>query len=260
MTTESQTIEVSDEPAVTLETVTPPPETTAAPEGEPKQAETKSFTQAELDEIIQKEKAKAEAKAERRALKAYRETLERFAPQQTTQSEPDGKPTRAAFNGNDEAYVEALTDWKIGQRDKVQQAQAQETERSTRATKTENLYKEAEKLSGFDRDGFNSVLEDYGTPTIAQAISDSDVGPQLMAWMNSNPDDVARISKLSPVRQAAEIGRLEAKLSVVKAAKELPTPIKTVAGTGSVTNGDPSKMSMDDYMAMRKKQGASWAR
>ena len=72
-------------PAATPENVAAPaPGTEAAPDVET-QAEKKSFTQEELNEIIQKEKAKAEAKAERRALKAYRETLEKFAPLQQQQ-------------------------------------------------------------------------------------------------------------------------------------------------------------------------------
>lgn len=69
------TTEVVESPAVTTEQVTAPEAVTAAPEEVSTQAETKTFTQEQLNEIIQKEKAKAEAKAERRALKAYRETL-----------------------------------------------------------------------------------------------------------------------------------------------------------------------------------------
>ena len=111
-------------PAATPENVAAPaPGTEAAPDVET-QAEKKSFTQEELNEIIQKEKAKAEAKAERRALKAYRETLEKFAPQQRAETTPPadtGRPTQAQFENVDD-YVEALADWKIGQRD--QQAAA----------------------------------------------------------------------------------------------------------------------------------------
>ena len=105
-----QTTEVVESPAVTTEQVTAPEAVTAAPEEVSTQAETKTFTQEQLNEIIQKEKAKAEAKAERRALKAYRETLERFAPQAPAPQQSDGKPSRAAFNGDDEAYIEAVAD------------------------------------------------------------------------------------------------------------------------------------------------------
>ena len=256
MNTDTAT-EVVESPAVATEQATTPEAVTAAPEGVPTQAETKTFTQEQLNEIIQREKAKAEAKAERRANRAYRETLERILPQPTSQPQPDGKPSRASFNGDDEAYIEAVADWKINQRDQQTKQQREAEQRQTTATKTEKLYSEASKLPGFDRESFEELPL---TPSIAQALIDSDAAPQLMAWMASNPDDIERISKLSPARQAAELGKLEARLSAPKLTKEPPAPIRTVAGGGSVSNGDLSKMTMDEYIATRKKQGARWAR
>lgn len=256
MSTETTT-EVVESPAVTTEQVTAPEAVTAAPEEVSTQAETKTFTQEQLNEIIQKEKAKAEAKAERRALRAYRETLERFAPQPSVTQQSDGKPTREAFNGNDEAYVEALTDWKIDQRDQKTRQEREAASLQQTQTKTEKMYAEASKLPTFDRDAFEDLPL---TPTIAQTIVESDTAPQLMAWMTSNPDEVERISKLTPARQSAEIGKLEARLSVTKTTKEAPPPIKTVGGGGSVTNGDMSKMTPDEYVAARAKQKPFWAR
>ena len=120
-------------PAATPENVAAPaPGTEAAPDVET-QAEKKSFTQEELNEIIQKEKAKAEAKAERRALKAYRETLEKFAPQQRAETTPPadtGRPTQAQFDNVDD-YVEAMAEWKLGQRE--QQAKQQQDQATANA-------------------------------------------------------------------------------------------------------------------------------
>jgi hypothetical protein len=259
MQTESTSIEVNDLPAVTLEQqVAPPPEQTAELEGEPKQVESKTFTQEQLNEIIQAEKAKAEAKAERRALKAYRETLERIVPQQPKQAQTDNPLSRSNFD-SDEAYVDALVEEKIQKRERAtQQDRAAQAEKQTHS-KIDRLYQDAEKLTGFDKESFEEVLHEHGTPVMAQALIESDVSAQLMAWMSGHPDDVERISKLSPARQAAEIGKVEAKLSVPRVIKDAPTPIKTVSGAGAVSNGDPSKMSQEEYMAMRKKQGARWA-
>jgi hypothetical protein len=256
MSTETTPSEVIESSAVTTEPVTTPTDATAAPAEEPTQAETKTFTQEQLNEIIQREKAKAEAKAERRANRAYRETLDRLIPA-PTQQQPDGRPTRAAFNGDDEAYVEAVADWKINQRDLQTRQQREAEQRQSTVTKTEKLYTEAAKLPGFDRETFEELPL---TPSIAQALIESDAAPQLMAWMASNPDDIERISKLSPARQAVEIGKLEARLSVVKQHKEPPAPIKTVNGGGTVNHSDPSKMPMDQYIEWRKKTGAKWAR
>lgn len=244
-------------PAATTEQVAPPTDVTAAPEGESAQAEAKTFTQEQLNEIIQREKAKAEAKAERRAAKAYRETLERFAPQPTAQQSSDTKPTREAFNGDDVGYIEALTDWKINQRDLATRQQQEEATKRSTATRTEKLYAEASKLPTFDREAFDELPL---TGVMAATVVDSDVAPQLMVWMTANPAEVERIAQLSPTRQAAAIGALEAKLSATKATKEPPAPIKTVGGGGSVANGDLSKMSDEAYYAARKKMNPIWHR
>lgn len=252
------TAQVVESPAVTTEQVTAPKDVTAAPEEVSTQAETKTFTQDELNQIIQKEKAKAEAKAERRALKAYRETLERFAPPQPVQQQSDGKPSRAAFNGDDEAYVEALTDWKISQRDQQTRQQREAEQQQSTVTKTEKLYSEAAKLPGFDRETFEELPL---TPAIAQTLIDSDAAAVLMAWMASNQAEVERISRLPAHRQAAELGKVEARLATVKQHKEPPPPIKTVSGGGSVSNGNlQSVKSMDEYIKIRTAQGARWAR
>lgn len=246
-------------PAPATGTADTPKETSAAPEGESTQVEqeTVTLTKEELSDKLRRVEAKAEAKAERRALKAYRETLERFAPQAPIQQQPDGKPQRAAFNGDDEAYIEAVADWKIDQRDQQTRQQREAERHQSTVTKTEKLYTEASKLPGFDRDTFEELPL---TPSIAQALIDSDAAPQLMAYMASNPDDIERISKLSPARQAAELGKLEAKLLTVKQHKEPPAPIRTVNGGGTVNHSDPSKMPMDQYIEWRKKNGAKWAR
>jgi hypothetical protein len=68
---------------------------TETPEGDEKQAPAeKTFTQKELDEILQKRLAKSEARAERRAKEAYREALEAVTRQQPVQRQESNEPTR----------------------------------------------------------------------------------------------------------------------------------------------------------------------
>lgn len=240
-------------PAATPDPVVSPTDATAAPEGETKQVEQKTFTQAELDEIVQAAKAKAEARAERQSLKRERDMLERFTPQQQA-PQAETRPPRDKF-ANDEEWVEAVTDWKLDQRDRKANELRAEDELRANSNKTEKIYAQAEKLPGFDRQTFEDLPL---TPVIAQTIVDSDIPAQLMAYMASNPDDVERIAKLSSARQAAEIGRLEAKLSLVKATKEVPAPPKTVGSGGPVHNGALDRMDMAEYIATRRKMGARY--
>lgn len=247
--------------AATPENVAAPATDTEAAQDVETQAEKKTFTQDELNEIIQKEKAKAEAKAERRALKAYRETLEKFAPlqqQQKAETQPadTGRPTQAQFDNVDD-YVEAMAEWKLGQRDQQAKQQQQAQQAQTLAAKTENFYSEAQKIPGFDREAFDELPL---TRHIAEALVESDAPAKLMAHMAANPEEVARIASLSPARQAAEIGKLETKLASAPKVSNAPAPIKPIGTRGSATNSDPSKMSMEEYAEYRKKSGAQWAR
>jgi len=240
------------------ENLAAPTEGTDTPKDESSQAEDKKFTQAELNEIIQKEKAKAEAKAERRALKAYRETLERFAPPQQPQParQASDRPTQADFANVDD-YVEAMTEWKLGQANKQYQQQQQQEQHKTITQKTESIYAEAEKIDGFDREAFDELPL---TKTIAEALIDSDVPAKLMAHLSANPEEVERIISLSPSRQAVEIGKIEAKLASAPKVSNAPAPIKPIGTRGGSTNNDVNKMSMEEYAAYRKQQGAQWAR
>lgn len=252
-------------PAATPENVATPADATQAPDdgknGSTEAAKTVSMSQEEFDKRIQAEKAKAEARAERRALKAYRETLERIVPPQPgQQSTPpqaaDEKPRAEQFKSVED-YVEAVTDWKLKQRD-VETTQAKQQEQArTLSEKTERIYVEAQKIDGFDREAFDELPL---TRQIAEALVESDAPAKLMAYMAGNPEEVARIAGLSPARQAAEIGKLEARLAAAPKPSAAPPPIKPIGTRGSASPGDLSKASMDDYIEQRRKQGARWAR
>lgn len=245
-------------PAATPDNVVAPVETTQDQPDVKTEAEAKTFTQSEVDAIVSKNKAKAEAIAERRALKAYRETLERFAPPQQpkTEAEASGRPTQAQFENVDD-YVEAMADWKMGQREQTAQQAQQAKQEQAMAVKTENFYSEAQKIHGFDRELFDELPL---TRHIAEALIDSDAPAKLMAHMAAHPDEVARIAGLSPARQAAEIGKLETRLASVPRVSSAPEPIKPIGSRGSAANTDTSRMSMEEYAAKRKADGAPWAR
>lgn len=200
--------------------------------GEESGAQKKTFTQEELDDIVRKRIAKAEAKAERRVLR----TLERLQgnqqpqPQQTMQQQAnDGRPTQREGESV-EAFVDRLTDWKLEQREqKVAQSKQQEQAQKL-LEKTERIYAEASKLQGFDRDAFDALADDgHLTKSIVEALIDSDNAPGLMKFMADNPEEVERIARLSPARQAAELGKLEAKVSAApKKTTSAPAPFNPV--------------------------------
>ena len=111
---QAQATAPEDQTAVSTSDETGTPEEKEIP-----QVETKTFTQEELDRIVQKEKSRAESKANREYVKKL-EAMMMENRQRQTEAPPakaaDGKPKIADFQ-DVEAYVEAVADWKIEQKE-----------------------------------------------------------------------------------------------------------------------------------------------
>lgn len=229
-------------------------------DGEAKEEKTavapKTFTEEEVQERIERATAKAAAKAERRAFREANDLLQRTQAQVQPQQVTDDKPRRDQF-ADEESYLDKLTDWKLDQRDRGTRQQSAQQAQQSLTQKTEKIYAEAEKIPGFDRDDFEALPL---TPAIASAITDSDVAAKLMAHLASNPDEVERIAKLAPARQAAEIGKLETKLATVAKPPKAPAPIEPINGGNTVINKSLEKTNMDDFIAQRRKAGSRWIR
>lgn len=231
---------------------------TSATEGEGESAEPqveKTFTQSELNEIVQKQKAKVEARAERRATQAYREALESVTRAQQPATRASTEPTRENF-ASDAEWIDAKVDHKLAQRDYRAQAEAVQSSNERLVKSTESIYAEAEKMQGFDRQEFDELPL---TRPLAEALIESKVAAQLMVYMVRHPEEVERISKLSAVRQGAEIGKLETKLEVTAKKSTVPAPIVPIGSKGS-TNPTLANADFSEYKKQRIATGAKWAR
>lgn len=123
--------------------------------------------------------------------------------------------------------------------------------------------------------GFQAATKDYADAVTSyiedevgqlsdvglRVILESDVGPQLLYHLAKNPDEAERIADLSPVRQVAELGKLESKMTpVTKKTSNAPAPIKPVSSGRSASPGFSDHDSQAEFEAKRKSQGARWAR
>lgn len=91
------------------------------------------------------------------------------------------------------------------------------------------------------------------TPSMAEVIYDSEAGPEIAYHLGKNPAEAARIAALPAIRQAAELGRLEAKISAPKPLpKQPPAPVNPVSAIAAGGTKDPETMSMSEYAAWRK--------
>lgn len=199
--------------ALAVETV-PDQETTAVPETvETPEApdETRTFTQEELDAIVGKRLAREQRKWERE---------QRFAPRPEVPAE---QPVREDF-ADDDSYTDAVADFKADKKLRVLEAQR---EHLTRLSAYEDRAEAAKaKYDDFEAVAYNQSLP--VTDHMAATIQSSENGPEILYHLGQNPNEAARISRLQPLLQAREIGKLEATLAAappVKRTSTAPAPI-----------------------------------
>ena len=216
-----------EEQAVAEISPAPEPEATAAPvsvETTPEEQQpTKSFTQEELDAIVSKRLAREQRKWEREQRLAELQAPKPVAPP----ADPNDFETA-------QQYAEALAEQK-----------AQELLAKREAAKQQEAiveaYRDREEAIRDRYDDFEQVAYNPSLPVtdfMAQAIQASDIGPEVIYWLGSNPAEARRISGLPPILQAKEIGTIEAKLVVnppVKKTSTAPAPIAPVAARSSGT-------------------------
>ncbi|MDE2144974.1 MAG: hypothetical protein KGJ01_03360, partial [Patescibacteria group bacterium] len=166
---------------------------------------------------------------------------------------PEGKPTPDKFTSYDE-YTEALTDWKVDQ--KLKTVEVEKSRASERQVFEGRINKAIEKYPDFKDVALNPSVAI--NPAMYEVIKDSDLGADIAYYLGSNPDEAARIAKLNPIAAIKEIAQIEARMRApkteVKRITQAPKPVKTVTGGGETVDKDPSTMSMEEYIAFRKKK------
>jgi hypothetical protein len=102
---------------------------------------------------------------------------------------------------------------------------------------------------------FDIVTQNPNLPIsveMGKVIQDSEAGAEVFYHLGKNPTEAARIMRLPTHMQAAELGKLEARITAPKPLpKQPPTPVKPVNGMTAGGTKDPGKMSMAEYIAAR---------
>lgn len=206
----------------------------------------KNATQARIDEITrQRHEAQREA--------AYWRSIAEQAKEKEPSKQQDGEPAAEDFEDHKE-YVRALARYEAKQILAEERAAAQEKAKAS-------TWAERATAAKAEMPDFDEVMASSTAPmshAMAEAIKESDIGPKVAYHLAQHPEEAARLANMSATSAAREIGRIEAALL---APKEAPTKKVTTAptppnpiGSGRSTVGDPSKMSMEDYMSWRNAQ------
>jgi hypothetical protein len=194
--------------------------------------EEKKYSQAEIDAMIGKRLAREQRKWER-------EQANRSAESQIVRAAPTASVDQFE---SPEAYAEALAYQKAEELLAKREAAKQQ---SQVLESYHDLEEEARtKYDDFEQVAYNPKLPI--TNVMAETIQSSDVGPELAYYLGSNPKEADRISRMSPLSQAKEIGKIEAKLvsaPPVKKTTSAPAPISPVtarsAGAATLDTTDP---------------------
>lgn len=220
----------------------------------------KTFTQAELDEILQKRLSKQERKFERERIRAEEREKAKTELQQSEQ--PINKPKLEDYDTY-EAYYEELADWKAEQKFKqIQERESQAKQQESQRTEQErirSLIADVTAVGERKYDDYEDALvadkNTYSEIAINAAL-ESDVGADILYYLATHQDEAAKISKLSPYAQAKEIGRLEVQLTTKPAKKQsdAPAPIKPVGSAKATSLTYSPDMSDADYAKWRDAQ------
>ena len=238
----------------------PAPEVTAPPETEVQKSETpevapKSFTQEELDAAIGKRLAREQRKWEREQANRSAETQIVKAPSTASVDQFESP----------EAYAEALAYQKAEELLAKREAAKQQSQVLESYHDLEE--KARDKYDDFEQVAYNPKLPI--TNVMAETIQSSEVGPDLAYYLGSNPKEADRISRMSALAQAKEIGKIEAKLASnppVKRTTSAPAPISPVSarstGSPAYDTTDPRSIkTMTDSQwieAERARQRKKW--
>ena len=234
MTEEVQALAEVDSAPTTDVTATPEvaESTPEVAENQVDQVEEKKYSQAEIDAMIGKRLAREQRKWER-------EQANRSAESQIVKAAPTASVDQFE---SPEAYAEALAYQKAEELIAKREAAKQQ---SAVLESYHDLEEEARtKYDDFEQVAYNPKLPI--TNVMAETIQSSDVGPELAYYLGSNPKEADRISRMSPLSQAKEIGKIEAKLvsaPPVRKTTSAPAPISPVtarsAGAATLDTTDP---------------------
>jgi hypothetical protein len=215
---------------------------------------TKKMRTAERERDFEKEEKLAEIEKRKEAEKKLEEV--------EFKSLEGSKPKKADFEDEDE-FIEALTDWKIDLKFKSSQTEKREAE----VKKPVDEEVTTEPIPGLDdalvagRDKYEDFDELTGSKDLLFSIKLAEItleteNPEdIMYYLANNPEESERLSSLSDIKAAREIGNLEIKLKAPKKVKKqskAPEPIKPIK-TDSKIEKDPNKMSAKEYREWREK-------
>jgi regulator of replication initiation timing len=231
--------------------------------GERNAARTEAETKA-----LEADAARLEAQELRdRLAEAERQIAAMNTPAQ--QKEADPRPQRAQF-ASDEAYTDALTDWKVDQRiaaDKRKDAEARAAAAQQQVARNWQTQVEAGKEDMPDFDAVVGAAEVVFPQVVLDAVVDA--GPRVAYQLAKDPEQARRIAAMRPSAAIAAVVKLGEQLAAdggktagspapapTPAAKgepfKAPEPIEHLKSGTSAVGKAEGEMTYEEWKAARK--------
>jgi hypothetical protein len=202
----------------------------------------KTFSQEEVDALIQKRLTKEARRSER----LMAQKLAEMQSQQKPSTKPE--PKREDF-ADDEAHQRAQIDHVVEQRAQeravqlVQQTQQQQRQQSAVTQFWERADELAERYPDFE-----AVVTNPNVPLngpILEFVTESEVGPELAYHLGKNRTKALSIAQMTPIQAARALMTLESELKAKPKAQpsRAPDPMNPVGNRGSASR---SSMPSDD--------------
>lgn len=185
-----------------------------------------------------------------------------------TKPDPAGKPIADDFDTH-EKYVDALTDWKLDQREQSRKAKDQAAQTQSEFQKKSKAHVERQQEFVKEHKDFDDLMDAVDdipmSLTVQQVILDSENGPELMYELAKDRKEYERICKLSAIDAARALGKFEAKIAKTDAASaaetkttKTPAPLKTVSGnTTTAPKGYRDDMPFKEFKKWRESGGGT---
>lgn len=166
----------------------------------------------------------------------------------------------AAKGGWRQAQIAAQSQSELIQEDMTHKSRViadfeQQRMAARQAAIAEDLPDARAKYADFDK-AFAIAQSDVVSVALSELIIESDMALDLAYHLGSNPEVARRLSGMSPVAAARELGRLEATISAPKPKLQssAPAPISPVK-SGGIAGKSPESMNYREFKAYRDAGG-----
>jgi len=130
-------------------------------------------------------------------------------------AEAPGKPKLQDFSTL-EAYQEALTDWKLDQREAKRKADDRQAAALAEAQRIQTAWSSSEQAARAAHPDYDEVLQSVAAPTgpgveaATQAMREDEAGPEVLYHLATHREEMERIAAMQPIAAIKAIGRLAA--------------------------------------------------